>query len=146
DRLTIAAFVDTSGPSGEQLVSIVDVQEIIKKAIGFKTDRDEIQVTQVRVPVITSEAFDDEWATHQRWQTILTVVRNSSIAMVALCGCVIAWAVVRRRVKQAPPAKSVETLAKQQKIAQELDRDPEMLALILSRWLERTESSDRAAA
>ena len=137
---------DTSGADGESLVSLADVQEIIKKAIGFKSDRDEIQVTQVKVPIVTSAAFDEEWATHQRWQTILTVIRNSSIAMVTLCGCVIAWVVFRRRAKLAPAVTPEAAPEKLQQITEELDRNPEILAKILSRWLESSESSDRVAA
>lgn len=146
DRLTVAAFVDTSGPDGEQLVSLADVQEIIKKAIGFKQSRDEIQVTQVRVPSVNGKAFEEEWATHQRWQTILTAIRNGSIAMVALCGCVMGWVLFRRLSKPAPASNPTVTPEKMQQISAELDRNPEVLAKILSRWLESPESSDRVAA
>jgi flagellar M-ring protein FliF len=144
ERLTIAAFVDTSGADGE-IVSIANIQEIIKKAVGFKSDRDEIQVTQVRVPTPNTDGIDQEWATHQRWQTILTMVRNSSIAMVALCGCVIMFVMLRRRAQPATTAAE-PPVDKLQQVARELDRNPEVLSVILSRWLERSESSDRAAA
>lgn len=148
DRLTIAAFVDpTSGSSKDTAIALADVQEIIKKAVGFKNDRDEIQVTQVRIPTVNSDSFEEEYAGHQRWQTILTMVRNVSIGMVALCACVIAWVVMKRiggklaaSVVAEPKAENLD------RIKEELDRNPEAIAKVLALWMERTEPSDRAAA
>ena len=33
---------------------------MIKKAVGFKADRDEIQVTQVKMPTGATEGMDEE--------------------------------------------------------------------------------------
>jgi flagellar M-ring protein FliF len=150
ERLTVAAFVDISASDkSEQAISLADVKETIKKAVGFKADRDEIQVTQVRMPAATSEGFDEEWATHQRWQTILTMVRNGSMAMVALCGLPIAWLLFRRRGHGAPQgagAVAQAEPAKLQRLSEELDRNPEGLAKVLALWIDRAEASDRKAA
>src|SRR4029077_10278644 len=98
ERLTIAAFVDISGSDkSEQTISLEDVRETIKKAVGFKAKRDEIQVTQVHMPAVTTEGFDEAWAAHDRWQTILTIIRNGSMAMMALCGLPVVWLLFRRR-------------------------------------------------
>jgi flagellar M-ring protein FliF len=150
NRLTVAAFVDISGvDKSEPPISLADVKETIKKAVGFKKDRDEIQVTQVRMPGTAAEGFEEEWAAHQRWQTILTIVRNGSMAMMALCLVPMAWMLVRRRsrgapapaIKEAPPEP-----AKLRLVTDELERNPEALARILAHWIDRTEASDRKAA
>ena len=98
ERLTVAAFVDITGSDkSEQTISLDDVRETIKKAVGFKAKRDEIQVTQVHMPAVTTEGFDEAWAAHDRWQTILTIIRNGSMAMMALCGLPVVWLLFRRR-------------------------------------------------
>jgi flagellar M-ring protein FliF len=150
NRLTVAAFVDMSdSDKNEPAISLADVKETIKKAVGFKRDRDEIQVTQVRMPGTVTEGFEEEWAAHQRWQTILTVVRNGSMAMIALCALPMAWLLVRRRGPRTPPGADRHTRpepAKLRLVADELDRNPEALAKILALWIDRAEASDRKAA
>jgi flagellar M-ring protein FliF len=139
DRLTVAAFVDIEGSNTS--MPLGEVKEMIKKAVGFKTDRDEIQVTQVKMPTGPGEGMDEEWASHQRMQTILSVVRNVSIGMVALCVVPIGWVLLRRRRTTAQPEP-----AKLQRISQELDRDPEALAKILTLWIDRSETPQKKAA
>jgi flagellar M-ring protein FliF len=151
NRLTVAAFVDISGADkSEPAISLADVKETIKKAVGFKADRDEIQVTQVRMPAAVAEGFEEEWAAHQRWQTILTIVRNGSMAMIALCALPMAWLLVRRRGPAAGAAavkkEAQPPPAKLQLLTDELDRNPEALARILAHWIDRAEASDRKAA
>jgi flagellar M-ring protein FliF len=144
ERLTVAAFVDLSGTEdGDAAVSLADAREFIKKAVGFKADRDEIQVTQVRMPKGPSAGFDEEWANHERMQLILTIIRNGSIAMVALCALPILWVLWRRR--SVPPPAQPEP-AKLQRISEELDKNPEALAKILALWIDRSETSDKKAA
>jgi flagellar M-ring protein FliF len=53
-RLTVAAMVDLSAPAegadGRPAVALADVQDLIKQAIGFRGGRDEIKVTDARLP------------------------------------------------------------------------------------------------
>jgi flagellar M-ring protein FliF len=139
DRLTVAAFVDVEGSNA--VMPLPEIKEMIKKAVGFKADRDEIQVTQVKMPTGASEGMDEEWASHQRLQYILNIVRNVSIAMIALCVLPIGWVLLRRRGSAATPEP-----AKLQRISEELDRDPEALAKILTLWIDRSEPSSKKAA
>jgi flagellar M-ring protein FliF len=140
DRLTVAAFVDIEGSAAE--MPLPEVKEMIKKAVGFKSDRDEIQVTQVKMPAPPTEGIDEEWASHQRLQNILTIVRNVSIAMIALCFVPIVWVLLRRR--NAVPAAPEPV--KLQRISEELDRNPEALAQILTLWIDRSDSANQKAA
>jgi flagellar M-ring protein FliF len=147
ERLTVAAFVDLSGPDGKDVqITLADIQETIKKAVGFKKERDEIQVTQVKLPVPNTDTFDEAYATQQSWQNILAIVRNVSIAMVALCAVVIALVVVRRLLFSGSARAADAAPTKLQRVADELDRNPEVLAEILSRWIERAETAERKAA
>jgi flagellar M-ring protein FliF len=141
DRLTVAAFVDIDGSS--TAMPLAEVKEIIKKAVGYKSERDEIQVTQVRMPTLAAgEGMDEEWASHQRMQNILCIVRNVSIGMIALCVLPIAWVLLRRRA----PAATAPQPVKLQRISEELERNPEALAQILTIWMDRSESSNQKAA
>ena len=120
---------------------------MIKKAVGFKNDRDEIQVTQAKVPTAIPETSEEDWASRQRFQSVLTMVRNGSIAMAILCVGIMVWFVIRRLTKVAPVAPAADTEPdKLQRITEALDRNPEMLAKVLSQWLERPKPADRAAA
>ena len=143
ERLTVAAFVDID--ESNTSMPLAEVKEIIKKAVGFKADRDEIQVTQVKMPSVAAEGMDEEWAKHQQTQTILTAVRNGSIAMVALCLVPIAWVLLRRRA--APPAQTTQP-AQLRLISDRLDQDPEALAKVHNRlaWIERSDTNEKKAA
>jgi hypothetical protein len=108
------------------------------------------------MPAAVAEGFEEEWAAHQRWQTILTIVRNGSMAMIALCALPMAWLLVRRRGHAAASATGAAGAAakkdaqpppaKLQLLTAELDRNPEALARILAQWIDRAEASDRKAA
>lgn len=136
DRLTVAAFVDSDGSASG--VPLAEIKEMIKKAVGFKAERDEIQVTQVKMPAPPTDGMDEEWAAQQRTQSILTIVRNVSIGMVALCVLPIAWVLLRRR-QPVPETKTPQ-------LPEELDRDPEALAQILTLWMDRSEPAKQKAA
>jgi flagellar M-ring protein FliF len=147
ERLTVAAFVDLGG-SEERAISLNDVSETIKKAVGFKLDRDDIQITQVRMPTKTNEEFETEWAAHQQWQSMLAIIRHASIGMIALCAVPLVWILLRRRTPAAPAAAAsaqpqAEKLAT---ISAEFERNPEALANILSLWLERGDKVEQKAA
>jgi flagellar biosynthesis/type III secretory pathway M-ring protein FliF/YscJ len=144
ERLTIAAFVDV-GSGGERPLSLADIGETIKKAVGFKSERDEIQITQVKMPAATNEDFEKEWAAHQQWQTTLAIIRHGSIAMIALCAAPFLWVLLRRR-PAVPPTESQPQTTKLRRISDELERNPEALANILSRWIERSETVGSKAA
>jgi flagellar M-ring protein FliF len=141
ERLTIAAFVDTSSVSSEKAITIADIQDMIKNGVGFKADRDEIKVTEVRMPAVSTESAEKEWENQHQMQTVLTIVRNGSIALGVLCLVVMAIVVWWRwagRVK--PPTDQAAT------VASELERNPEMLAELLSRWMDRSVESTKRAA
>ena len=149
DRMTIAAFVDLGGLD-EKTISMKDIEETIKKAVGFKTERDGIQITQVKMPTKTNDQFEKEWASYQQMQTILAVIRNASIGLMALCAVPLVWVLLRRRAAgaqtTAEPSSEPPATLKLRTLSAELERNPEALANILSRWLERAESAEQKAA
>ncbi len=147
DRLTIAAFVDLG--ADEKTISMEDIGKTIKQAVGFKPDRDDIQITQVKMPTATNDAFEKEWAAYQQWQMILAVIRHASIGMIALCAVPLVWVLLRRRAAAAPPAVEpsgeAPDILKFRTVSAEFDHNPEALARVLSRWLERAEADQKAA-
>jgi len=151
DRLSIAAVVDLSSGKGDAvLMTVEQVQELIKSATGFKVGRDQIQVTEFKMPDVSTDSLDEEWASHQRLQTILTIVRNGSIAAVTLCLGGLGFVYLRRRLASAAAAATIAQKAptqteKLERISTELSRNPEVLARVLSRWIEQSEAHDRVA-
>lgn len=138
DRLTVAAFVDAAVlNNSEAPIPLAEVQEIIKKAVGFKSDRDEIQVTAVRMPGMPVESVEDEAAAQSRFQSVLTIVRNVSMTMVALCFLPLIVVLVRRlRPAPPPPVPVPSTPSHLRLIAEEFERHPEAFAKILEKWMD----------
>src|SRR5205823_3020044 len=79
ERLTVAAMIDLSKGEGAvpgQTLTVAEAQEIIKQAVGFKLNRDEIKVTDVKLAGATATtALDTELVQLQRWQTYVNLVR-----------------------------------------------------------------------
>jgi flagellar M-ring protein FliF len=145
ERLTVAVFIDSDAfKKSDPPISLESLKDAIKNAVGFKSDRDEIQVTLVRMPSTAPETNEEEAAATARMQTILTIVRNVSIGAIALCVMPIVWMLFRRRKHVAVPAPA--TSPQIQRITEELDRNPDALAKILTLWIDRADASERKAA
>ncbi len=158
ERLTVAALVDQprpaegSGGTEESTISAGDLQDIIKKAVGFKAERDEIKVIQVRMADLHSAAttLDDDWTRLQQWQQTLALVRNASLGVTALAAVVLAWMLLRRKGPGPAPEKQApadpEQTAALERIAAALQRDPDAFGKVLSDWLKEPEPTTRKAA
>jgi flagellar M-ring protein FliF len=158
DRLTIAALVDLSAADStakEKAVpamTLADVQEIIKQAVGFKSSRDEIKVSNVKLTGPTAPTIpEDDWQTVQQWQNIVNLVRNASLGVAALVALVLGWMFLRR-FKPVPAAPTTEatdappptlTLHRLSATAQQ---DPQAVAQILESWLDQPQRSQSKAA
>jgi len=104
-RLTISALTDLSPSETGASISAEDAQEIIKLAVGFKTGRDEIKLTNVRliVPPVPPEGEDDI-AKLGKIQAYVSLARNLSLALAVVLGlAIIPLALFRRRAKTAKP-------------------------------------------
>jgi flagellar M-ring protein FliF len=148
ERLTVAALVDLESEdkdgNKQMAMALADVEEIVKKAVGFKTGRDDIKVTSVRLNSPGADlAPDAEWVGVQRWQTIADLVRQASLGIAALAALGMGWMALRRL---APSSPSRPPVAEPQAPAQSpmLDRltqtalqDPEALARVLAKWLDQ---------
>jgi len=140
-RLTVAAIVDLT-PQGEgsaPLISPTDAQEIIQRAVGFKSGRDEVKLTNVRLTGPIGPPGPDETLTKiQQFQAYVGLARNISLALavmlVVLIGALLALR--RRRVPEPPPAAAPAPSEDERRRA-ELDRlldmartDPERVAAV----------------
>lgn len=78
-RMTIAALVDLSdsGDGSKPVISLADVQEILKQALGFQQGRDEIKVADVKLslnlPLVETE---DDALKIQQVQAYVSLARN----------------------------------------------------------------------
>jgi flagellar M-ring protein FliF len=147
ERLTIAALVDLSGgEKGEPRMSMSDVQDIIKQAVGFKTGRDDIKVTNVKLPgAPTLPSTDDEVEKVQFLHTLVTLVKNASLGIAALAGLIMVWMVLRRLKPRRVEAPS-ERSAVLERLATTAQQDPQAIARVLTHWLEQSERPRRQAA
>jgi flagellar M-ring protein FliF len=151
ERLSIAATVDLSAapaPKDGQPFALADAMELIKTAVGFKANRDEISVKNVKLlqppPPPPPEPEPD---TFQNWQNIINLVRNATLGLAALVGLALAWTVLRkvRGIKAAPaaPAPAGEAVRPQPKLLAALQQNPEVVAKLLAEWLKQSERPER---
>ncbi|MBX9580962.1 MAG: flagellar M-ring protein FliF [Gemmataceae bacterium] len=102
-RLTIAALVDLSGQEGSAVLSADDAQDLIKQAVGFRQGRDDVKVTNVRLPSLVGPAEPDQEAVRvQRLQGYVALARNVLLAVaIVLALAVVPLLLLRRRRKTA---------------------------------------------
>lgn len=109
-RLTVAVMVDLtppkdSGGEAAKLISVTEVEELVKQAVGFQTGRDEIKVTNgsLAVSPIAVDGAAGSW--FDQIQTYVHLVRNVSlmIAFVLLAGTVL---LLVRRLASMPAGVS----------------------------------------
>jgi flagellar M-ring protein FliF len=160
ERLTVAAFVDLARPAesggraDDKALDLAKVQDTIKRAIGFKTERgDEITVTEVRMPdpTVASSALDEEWTRQEQWQQTLALVRNGSIGVTALAGVLLVWILMRRRsaaptATEQPAPTTAEDSMLLERVATAFQRNPQAIGDVLKKWLNEQEQPPRIAA
>jgi flagellar M-ring protein FliF len=153
ERLTIAAMIDLSGQAAGAGFKLADAEGIIKQAVGFKTGRDEIKVSNVHLqPAVPAADTDGDWQGVQRWQTIISLVRNGSLGLAALVALIVGVLALRRlRPRPAPTEPTAQPAATEPepavlRLSAAADRDPEQIARILAGWLEQSDREQRVAA
>jgi flagellar M-ring protein FliF len=157
ERLTVAALVDLSGEgSGDSaatpVMSVDQAEEIVKRAVGFKQGRDEIKVTDVKLPGAAAlTGLDSEWMETQRWQNYVNIARHASLAVAAIVALLLARMVLKRLQPPAPdtsgaaPAPSDQGRVLQ-KLSEMAQHDPTAVARILETWIDESEGRRKAAA
>jgi flagellar M-ring protein FliF len=156
ERLTIAAMIDLSadgakGGGGAANFSLAEAQDIIKQAVGFKANRDEIKVSNVKLaPAVVPPVGDGETDQVQTWQNTISLVRNGSLGLAALVTLLLGWMVVRRLrlivSTAASPARGNKEGVQTPLIVTALEQNPEVVAKVLANWLEQSDRQRRAAA
>ena len=135
-RLTIAAVADLSSvEGGPPAISLVDAQEIIKQAVGFRSERDEIKVTNAKLvmPAPPPES-DDDIARLQKVQTYVSIARTVCLALaVVFAVAILPLLLLRRRAKPQPAEqpKIVEGKAKLDELTVLARNDPARVAEVL---------------
>jgi flagellar M-ring protein FliF len=136
ERLTIAAMLDLSPPEGssEPAMSIDEARDIIKQAVGFKTGRDEIKVTNVKLANAVTTEPDEEAVALQRFQAYVVMARNISLGLSGLLAAILGFLLLRRlrpRVINAAPIPAETPAADMNELAELVRRDPELIARAL---------------
>jgi flagellar M-ring protein FliF len=112
-RLTVAALVDlTPAAEGQPVISVADAQEIIKQAVGFRTGRDDVKLTNVRLAGVPAPEVDEEAVRFQRLQQYVGLARNVSLALAIVMALAIVPLLLLRRRRPAPvPPEAVQPTA-----------------------------------
>jgi flagellar M-ring protein FliF len=157
ERITVAAMVDLgkgdSPDSGRPPVTLTveEAQEIIKQAVGFKKDRDEIKVTDVHlVPPASLDHLDKDVLQMEKWQYYVALARHGAIGFATFVVLVLGLVVLRRfRTLAAPKSEK----AAKPEDAQALDnlstmalQQPQVLARALAAFLEQSDKPVKVAA
>jgi flagellar M-ring protein FliF len=142
ERLTIAALVDLPKAQGDGAaapgITKQDAEDIIRQAVGFKANRDEIKVSDIRLSgPAESHVNESDWEKIQLWQNVANIVRNASLGIAALVGLVLGWMVFRRlRLAPPPPAPSPVPSRAAERLTEAFQRNPNAVVQALSIWLE----------
>lgn len=145
-RLTVAALVDLSERPGSQGgkstpgITLADVQELIKQAVGFRPERDQIKVSNAPLegPMLETSS-EDAQRENQGWNNILSLVRTVSLSIGGIMTLILIWMLLRRF---RPASQAAVTSAPQRKPALErlsalAQQDPQAVARVLTAWLEQ---------
>jgi flagellar M-ring protein FliF len=157
ERLTVAAMVDLSAADADQsgqaapAMTLKEAEEIVKRAVGFKPDRDEIKVSDVKLAgTATDSALDTEWLAAQRWQSYEKIARHSSLGIAALVALVLGRMVLKRLNAPSQAAAAVADRPDRSRVldqlATEAQQNPEAIARLLAAWLEESDERRKAAA
>jgi flagellar M-ring protein FliF len=127
-RLSVAALVDlTPQAEGQTIISAADAEDIVKRAVGFRSGRDEVKLTNVRLtgPVGPPEP-DETLVRLQRIQAYVGLGRNVSLAVaIVLVMAIVALLALRRR-PVPPPAPAPAAATAEERRQAELNRLIEM--------------------
>lgn len=141
-RLTVAALVDLT-PQGEgPVISAADASELIQRAIGFRTGRDEVKVTSAKLTGPIGPTEPDETLTNlQKVQAYVGLARNISLALAAFLVVLIValLAFRRRRVLEPAPApgrsEGDRRKADLERLVEMARSDPERVAAVFRAML-----------
>ena len=164
--LTVAAFVDLSPPESDEseegaeaatstpaepLMTIADVEEIIKKAVGPKLTEEGLKVVDVKFNRPTESLLDAE---EGGGLDFVAIARQSSMGVMAVCAILVlklfssaqkkAAAAERERLPAGgesvagllPSSEGRETLVLRRRIADSLRSNPEQAKQLFSSWLD----------
>lgn len=113
-RLSVAVIADLRPPAeGQPVISAVDAEEIVKRAVGFRTGRDEVKLTNAPLTVPAAPEPDEALARLQRVQAYVGLARNVSLALacVLVVGIFGLLALRRRKPAEAPAPAAGEVPA-----------------------------------
>jgi flagellar M-ring protein FliF len=101
-RLSVAVIADLRPPAGGQaVISAADAEEIVKRAVGFRTGRDEVKLSNVPLTVPAAPEPDEALARLQRVQAYVGLARNISLALACVLVVGIFGLLALRRRKPA---------------------------------------------
>ncbi|MBI3463195.1 MAG: flagellar M-ring protein FliF [Planctomycetes bacterium] len=156
-RLTVAAMVqlaksdDTPGDAASSM-TVEAVEEIIKRAVGFKQGRDEIKVTDVKLAGADPVAgLETEWLQNQRWESYVGIARNASLGVAALVALILGRMILKRLQPAPQPGEpssqsAIERPGLLEQVSLQAQQDPEVVARVLTSWVDESEGRRKAAA
>jgi flagellar M-ring protein FliF len=101
-RLSVAVIADLRPPAeGQAVISAADAEEIVKRAVGFRTGRDEVKLSNVPLTVPAAPEPDEALARLQRVQAYVGLARNISLALACVLVVGIFGLLALRRRKPA---------------------------------------------
>jgi flagellar M-ring protein FliF len=113
-RMTIAAMIDLSTDPDAQnpktMITLSDAQEIIKQAVGFRSGRDEIKVSDVKLSgFLELDKVDTKAEEFEQFQFYLSLSRYIALGVGILVSVILLFILLRGLIpKQAPiPEKPV---------------------------------------
>jgi flagellar M-ring protein FliF len=144
-KLSVAATVDIPAPAEGQ-TSVLDktqVEELIKRAVGFEDQRDSITV--VVGPLPGASQLPNEMVLLDRWDFYNNLARSASLGIASLVALFFGMKTIRKfREVVRPPVEDTTVSADRLRVLSEFTQrareNPEAMRAILSAWLNQPEA------
>jgi flagellar M-ring protein FliF len=138
-RLTVATMVDLTPPesgTAQTMISLKEVEEIVKQAVGFQSGRDEIKVTNVTLATtVPMPIGKDESNWPEQVQSYVRLARNLAVAVgIVFLGATIL--LVIRRLARMPVTEKPNKVEMPATNRQLVETNNRMLSPEQSRFLD----------
>jgi len=140
NRLTVAVMLvpenaePDKAPEESLGISLAEAEKLVKQAVGFKTGRDEIQVSIGRMtdsPVDTK--VDQEVLLMQQWSNYTSMVRAGSLGIASITALAIAFLALRGKKVPAPTGPQGQSGNSPEEL-----QDLQAVAATVRAWLEES--------
>lgn len=153
-RLSVAVVVDLSPREGAEVISLKEVEEIVKQAVGFQTGRDSIKVTNAALTGEILPPEPQESGFVEKAQGYVQLARNASIVVAFVFLAITVFMLARRLtalttspgLAEASRSTAVQIEEERRRLIDMALADPKSLAEVIAALIQSSAGPTTAEA